>query len=75
MPGDYMIYRQTAFALAAVLAGIIIPPKDFTPGQLDVWARPMNLAFEPDDRRTRDQLPHGSNVSASIHHHAGFACQ
>jgi hypothetical protein len=36
----HMIHSQVALALSTVLAGIIVPAKDLTAGQLDVGTRP-----------------------------------
>ena len=44
----YMIHSETALALSAILAGIIIPPKDLAACQLDVGTRAMNLVLQPD---------------------------
>src|SRR6266498_1289529 len=46
-----VVYCQAALPLSAILAGIIIAAKNFAAGQLDVWARPMNLVLQPNDRR------------------------
>jgi hypothetical protein len=35
----------------------------------------MDLAFKPDDRWAREQLPHSSNMPASIQDHVGLARQ
>jgi hypothetical protein len=44
-----VIHGQTALALPAVLTGIIVTAKDFPSGQLNMWARPMNLALQSND--------------------------
>ena len=49
VPWHDMVYGQTAFALPAVLAGIIVSAKNLPAGQLDVWTRPVNLVLQPDD--------------------------
>jgi len=73
--GRHMIYRQVAFTLAAVLAGIIVAAENFAARQFDVWARAMNLVPQSDDRGTGQQLSHRSYVTTSIHDHIGFARQ
>jgi hypothetical protein len=70
-----MVYGQAAVTFAAVLAGIIIPAKDLTAGQLDVGARSMNLGFQSNDRGTRQQLLHRPDVSTPVHHHVSLASQ
>src|SRR5687768_10669066 len=45
----HVVYRQIALALSTILAGIIIPAKDLTASQFDMWTRPMNLVLQPDD--------------------------
>jgi hypothetical protein len=52
MPRKNMIHCEAGVTLPAILTGIIIPPKDLAPRQLDVWARPMNLDFQSNDRWT-----------------------
>lgn len=42
-----MIHGQSAFSLAAILAGIIVAAKDLAAGQLDVGARSVNLDLQP----------------------------
>jgi hypothetical protein len=54
MARDDMIHSQAAIALPAILAGIIITAEYFTPCELDMRARSMNLILQPDDRGTRD---------------------
>ena len=49
MTGRHVIDGQVALALSAVLAGIIVPAKDLTASQFDMWTRPMNLVLQPDD--------------------------
>lgn len=75
MARDHMVHRQPAIALPAVLASIIVTSEDFPARQLDVRARSMNLTLQPDDRGARDQLFHGSDVTASVDDHASFARQ
>jgi len=72
---DHMVHCQPAVALPAILAGIIITSEDFPSRQFDVRPRSMNLTLEPDDRGTRDQLSHGSDVTAPVHDHTGFTRQ
>ena len=49
MAWNDMVHRQTAVALAAVLAGIIVATKYFAPGQLDVRAWSMHLSLQSND--------------------------
>jgi hypothetical protein len=70
-----VIYGQAALALPAVLTGIIITAKDFPSGQLDMWARPMNLALQSNDGRSGQQLPDRMNVSTPVYNHVSFARQ
>jgi hypothetical protein len=70
-----MIHRQPAFALSAILTGIIVAAKYFAPRQFDMRARSMNLAFKPDDRRAREQLSNGPNVTATVQYHIRLASQ
>jgi hypothetical protein len=70
---DDMVHSQAAFPFAAILAGIIVPSKDLTPGQFHVGTRPMNLRLQPDDRRSGQQLLHRPNVTTPVYHHVGFA--
>ena len=49
MARRHMVYGQVAIALSTILTCIIIAAKHFSPRQLDVGARPMNLALQPDD--------------------------
>jgi hypothetical protein len=70
-----MIYRQVAFTLAAVLAGIIVATENFATCQFNVWARTMNLVLQSDDGRTGQQLSHRSNVPPPVDDHIRFACQ
>jgi len=73
MTRDHVIHSQTPFMFATVLAGIIVTAKNFAASQLDVWARPMNLRLQPNDRRTWEQLLYRPNVSTPVHHHVSFA--
>jgi len=75
MPRENVIHRQIAVAPAAILTGIIVTAEYFAARQLDAGPRPMDLAFQADDRRARDQLRDRADVAASIHDHVGFACQ
>jgi hypothetical protein len=70
-----MVYGQVAFALAAILTGIIVAAEDFAAREFDVGARTMNLVPQPDDGGTGQHLSHRSNVSPPIDHHIGFARQ
>jgi len=72
--GD-MVNGQVSFALPAVLAGIIVATKDLTTCQFDVWARAVDLVFQPDHGRTRQQLLYRTDMSTSIDDHVGFARQ
>jgi len=56
MAGQNVIHRQPAVMPPAVLAGIIIAAENFPPSQLDARPRPVDLAFQPDDGRSRDEL-------------------
>jgi hypothetical protein len=73
VPGDHMVNRHAAFALPAILTGIIVASKYLAPRQFDVRPWTMDLQFQPDDRGPWDQLLHGFNVAAAVHHHVGLA--
>jgi hypothetical protein len=68
-----MVYGQTAFPLAAILAGIIVAAEDLASGQFDMRTRSMNLGLQPDDGRSWQQLLYRTNMSTPIYHHVGFA--
>jgi hypothetical protein len=70
-----MIHRQAALAFSTVLAGIIIAAKHFAACQFDVWARPMDLTLQPDDRGPGQQLFNRSNVPTPVDDHICFARQ
>lgn len=70
-----MIDRQIAIPFAAILAGIIVTPKEFSARKFDTRTWSMNLRFKPNDRRTRDQFCNRADVSASICDHASLPCK
>ena len=49
MPGCNVVDRQSAVVSTAVLASIIIPAKDFTSCQFNMYSRSVDLQFEADD--------------------------
>jgi hypothetical protein len=75
MSWGYMIHSQIPLTLPTILASIIVPAKHLAASQLDVRTRPMNLVFQPDHRRTWQQLFHRSNLPAPIYDHICFARQ
>jgi hypothetical protein len=75
VPGNDMVHGQATIAPAAILAGIIIAAKDFSPGQLYVRTRSMNLGLQPNHGRSWQQLLHRLNVSAPVYDHVGLARQ
>jgi hypothetical protein len=56
VPRDDVIDRQADIAPAAILTGIIIAPEDFSACEFDARSWPVNLTFETDDGRARDQF-------------------
>ena len=70
-----MIDRQIALALAAILAGIIVTPKEFSARKFDTRTWSMNLRFKPNDRWTRNQFCNRADVSASVSDHASLPCK
>jgi hypothetical protein len=75
MTRHHMIYGQIALAFSTVLTGIIVATKHFAARQLDVWARSMDLTFQPNDRGPGQQLFNRSDVSTPVDDHIRFARQ
>jgi hypothetical protein len=70
---DDMVDREVSHVLTTILAGVIIPAKDLTFGELDPWARAVDHFFQPDNRWTRENLPHSLYLAASVKDKVGFS--
>ena len=55
VPGNDVVDGQVNSVLTAILAGIVIPAKDFTPGKTDRWAGAVDHFLKADDGRSREE--------------------
>lgn len=66
MAWNNVIDRQIHSVFAAILAGKIVAPKDFTLVKLDLQVRAVNHRLQPDDRRDGVGVINGLNIPASV---------
>jgi hypothetical protein len=70
---EYVIDSEAGFTTAAILACIIIPPKNLATSQFYVRSRPMNLELKPDDGWPRNLELDRPDVSPAVCHHVRLA--
>jgi hypothetical protein len=73
MSRNNVVDRQVCNLLAAILACIIIPPKNLAPVQFDPWPGPLNHVFQADDGWARESPRHGLDCAAAVGDQRGFS--
>lgn len=61
-----MIYRQRCSALAAILASIIIPAKNFAPGKFDSWPGTVYHVIQTDNGGNRIGKGSGMDLPTAV---------
>lgn len=70
---DDVINGEVLSLSPAVLAGVVVAPKNFALGEFDARARAFDHMLEADDRRRGVGESSRADMSAPIHHEFGFA--
>jgi hypothetical protein len=66
---NHMIDGESCIAAAAILARIIVAPKDLAPGEFDMGSRSTHLEFKADDGRAWKHQSYRVQVAAAISYH------
>lgn len=75
VPGDHVIQGQPAAALSAVLAGVIVAPKDLALVEFNNRAGTLHHVFQTDDRWAWESIVDCGDLTASVQNHRGFSSE
>ena len=70
---EHVIDGEAGLTTPAILACIIVPPKNLAASQFYVRSRPMNLELKPDDGWPRNLELDGADVPPAVCHHVRLA--